>query len=380
MMRVAFGTTALARGLKGAGVDGIGSVTRELLGRLPAASGIARLQLLPFEYATRPSGLVEGAVAAGVFSRQAMLALSLGLSFGPMRTALGNGVDLVHATDHLIPRLRGVPVLATLMDAIPIAHPEWVSYRFKALTNALWRMSSHWADHVVTISDFSRAEIARHFRIPDRRISVMPLGVDERWFERADQSARDGVRTRYRLPERFFLFVGTLQPRKNLDMLLRAHARLPLKLRAEVPLIVVGREGWGCAETVARLKDPSSGHVRWLSYVPHEDLPVLMNMALALVFPSLYEGFGLPVLEAFAAGVPVIASNATSVPEVTGDAALLVDPVDEAAWAEAMEAVTASSELCAGLRSNGAARARAFSWDQAAASLGRIYTEVAGRA
>lgn len=375
-MRVAYGVSVLAAAMRRGGADGIGNVTREVLQRL---SRMPELALLPFEYEHEASGCILGARAVGRFEPQAALSLATGLPFLKMQRMLRGQVDLVHATDHYVPRLRGVPVLATLMDAIPLSHPEWVAYRFRSLKNEAWRRSAHWADHVLTISEFSRREIARWFRLPASRISVIPLGVDARWFETPEPAERECVRQDYALPGRFFLFVGTLQPRKNLERLVQAHALLPAEVRRDFPLIIVGRRGWGCEELVGRLEGAGLPDVRWLSYVPDADLPGMLALATALVFPSLYEGFGLPVLEAFAAGTPVIASSATSVPEVAGDAALLVDPMDTGAWCEAMRTLAGDENLAGCLREKGRARARLFSWDRTTAELARLYLQVAGR-
>ncbi|NMG56615.1 glycosyltransferase family 4 protein [Aromatoleum aromaticum] len=375
-MRVAYGVSVLAAAMRRGGADGIGNVTRELLHRLDGAPGLA---LLPFEYADEASGCIPGARAVGRFQPQAALSLATGLTFPQMQRTLRGQVDLVHATDHYVPRLRGVPVLATLMDAIPLSHPEWVAYRFKSLKNEAWRRSAHWADQVLTISEFSRQEIARWFRLPESRISVIPLWVDARWFETPEEAELERVRRDYALPGRFFLFVGTLQPRKNLERLVQAHAMLPANVRRDCPLIVAGRSGWGCEDLVGRLEGGGLPDVRWLSYVPDADLPVMLALATALVFPSLYEGFGLPVLEAFAAGTPVIASSAASVPEVAGDAALLADPMDARGWCEAMAALADDDTLAGRLRESGRARARLFSWDRTAAELAQLYGQVVGR-
>ncbi|HPF74603.1 MAG TPA: glycosyltransferase family 1 protein [Xanthomonadaceae bacterium] len=376
-LRVAFGTSVLAAGLLGDGVDGIGTVTRELLTRLQPRAG---LDLRPFEFAEIESGCIDGSTAVGDYRLQARRALLLGRSFSRLKHMVRNKVDLVHATDHQIPRVRGTPLLATLMDAIPLSHPEWVTYRHKRLVNAMWRRSAHWADHIVTISAFSRDEISRHFRIPESRISVMPLGVDERWFHSADAGDERQVRLQLELPERFFLFVGTIQPRKNLEMLIQAHAMLPESVQREVPLLIAGRGGWGCEALVTRLRADAIPNVRWLRYVPDQYLPSLFGMATALLFPSLFEGFGLPVLEGFAAGVPVLASNRTSIPEVAGEAAELLDPQSPAAWAGAMQRLATSPSQQQSMREKGLARAREFSWDRAADRLVDIYQHVTGLA
>lgn len=359
-MRVGFGATVLARGLAQGGVDGIGSYARELMQRMDQSPDIA---LQPFAYTgPSPSEMAASLIDVGDFQRQALVTLTTGLPFRTMQNVLAGKVDLVHATDHYIPKLRGIPVVATLMDAIPLSHPEWVTYRYKHIKNEAWRRSAQWAQHIITISEHSRNEIAQWFRIPEKRISVIPLGVDERWFAIPGTEALERVRRRHRLPERFFLSVGTLQPRKNIGTLIAAHRMLPSVLRRAVPLVVVGKAGWGCEEVLAQLRYGDGGALRWLQYVPDVDMLPLLRQASGLVFPSLHEGFGLPVLEAFAAQVPVIASNTTSVPEVAGQGAVLVDPMVPGAWADAMQHLLSAMAEVDAMKSRGLARARLFNW------------------
>ena len=282
----------------------------------------------------------------------------------------------MHATDHLIPRLRKTPVIATLMDAIPLAHPEWVTYSFLGLKNALWRRSACWADHVVTISEHAKQELMQWFRLPEKRITVTPL-VDQRWFVTPTTSDIGRVNAEYALPERFFLFVGTLQPRKNVSQLIAAHRRLPDTVRREFPLVVVGRAGWGCNAEVAALNEGDQGALRWLRYVPDGDLVPLVSRATALVFPSLHEGFGLPVLEAFAVGIPVLSSNATSLPEVAGDSAILFDPNQSDEIAEAMKLLINDDVLAKKLEF-GRERAALFTWERTAEMTADVYRRVLG--
>ena len=184
---------------------------------------------------------------------------------------------------------------------------------------------------------------------------------------------------RYGLPDKFFLFVGTLQPRKNIARVIEAYRSLPQGIRNEVPLVIVGRAGWQCDEIADALASGNYGtSVFWLRHLPDDDLLAVMKAATALVFPSLYEGFGLPVLEAFAAGTPVITSNGTSLPEVAGDAALLVDPVDIASIAEAMLRLLENPELVNILREKGYVRAREHSWDRTALMTLDVYRRVLG--
>lgn len=379
MIRVGFGVTVLARGLGGGGVDGIGSYTRELMKRLAGARAV---DLLPISYGypmPRTERRAQEALLCGRFARMALVSAVSGCAF-PGAGRLGRRVDLMHATDHLIPKLGKVPVVATLMDAIPLSHPEWVSMNLRTLKSALWRRSARWAAHIITISDYSKQQIEQHFSVPAEKISVIPLGVDERWFAPPEEQAVRQVLRRHGLPETFFLFVGTLQPRKNVGRVIEAHRSLPPGVRERVPLVIVGRAGWQCEALVEALAARRYGDtVVWLRHVPDADLPKLMKAAAALVFPSLYEGFGLPVLEAFAAGTPVVTSNGSALPEVAGDAALLVDPLDPASIAKAMLSVLEDATLAAGLRAKGRLRARQHSWDRTASMTLDVYRRVLGR-
>ena len=190
---------------------------------------------------------------------------------------------------------------------------------------------------------------------------MVPLGVNPRWF--APPAAGDLTRVRavHDLPEAYFLFVGTLQPRKNLARVVRAHASLPKALRRAFPLVLVGRMGWGVDDLNRLLAAADSTEVCWLRYLPDAHLLPVVHQARALVFPSLCEGFGLPVVEAFAAGLPVITSNTSALPEVAQDAALLVDPTDGEAIADAMRRLAEDAALATRLRDKGLIRARDFS-------------------
>lgn len=376
MMRIAFGTTVLAAGLRTGTADGIGSYTREVLGRLAERDDLSCLpvtygETLPESFRAPPSvGITRS------YARWAVFSAISGVSF-PGTRRLRHGVDLVHAPDHLIPRHVGVPVVATIMDAVPLSHPHWVSMRLRWAKNMLQRRAAHWASHVVTISGYSRQQIAEHFGIPYGRISVVPLGVDERWFENVNKAQREKVLRRHDLPERFFLFVGTLQPRKNLRRVIGALEALPESVRREAPLVVVGNPGWESPDLVNGLRSGAYGPcVRWVGRVSDDDLLALMQSALGLVYPSLYEGFGLPVLEAFAAGLPVVTSNTTALPETAGDAALLVDPMDVDRIAEAMERLATDTTLAATLRRAGRERARTFTWDRTTDRTVDVYRHV----
>jgi glycosyltransferase involved in cell wall biosynthesis len=378
LLKVAIGVTVWAKAASSSRLDGIGHYSQELFSALAPEVE----QRVPVAFGRLSRDTIQG-IPIRRFSRydvMSLLAGTTGYAFKSVQSNLGD-VDLFHATDHLTPKLAGVPVVATLMDAIPLSHPQWVNQHLRALKNWLWRASGQWADHVVTISEFSKREIAHHFGIPEAKISVTPLGVDARYFERLAGIEADAVVTKFRLPEQYFLFVGTLQPRKNVERILDAHAALPIALQRSVPLLVVGRHGWGCDALVARLKaHGEDGTVRWLQNVTDFEKRVMLQRATTLVFPSLLEGFGLPVLEAFASQTPVITSNTTSLPEVAADAAWLVDPLSVSELTQAMADLATQSSLCEQFVSRGLVRARQFTWESCADATVKIYRSViAGR-
>lgn len=377
-MKVGFGSTVWGRGLANYQLDGIGYYTQEVFRRLDHD----RVQLRPVVFGHAGAEQIDGhqTIRLGRYSASAAVAAVSGLPFAGSGL-LAKQVDIFHATDHYTPKLKGVPVVATLMDAIPLSHPQWVSSRLRGLKNWLWRTSGHWADQVITISDFSRTEVAKHFGIPESRITVTPLGVDDRYFERLSGDAAEAVLGKYGVPERFFVFVGTLQPRKNVERIVQAHEALPAALRAQCPLLIVGRNGWGCDDLVAKLNAcTADGPVRWLQSVNDFEKRVLMQHSTALVFPSLFEGFGLPVLEGFASQTPVITSNSTSLPEVAADAAWMLDPMDVHAMADAMATLATDVALARDFAAKGLARARTFTWDACAAQTLKVYEQVLSRA
>lgn len=377
-MKVAFGTTVLAKGLAHGGVDGIGSYTREL-GMLLVRGQVA--EIFPVGFGVSIDASFFDAKMAKCFPRYPLLAVPgalLPCSF-PGTELHDHGVDLFHATDHLIPKFSHIPVVATLMDAIPFSHPEWVRMDLAPFKRWLWRRAARWADHVITISEYSKTEIIKHFGVKPENISVTPLGVDARFFERIDEKQKAEVLKNHGLPETFFIFVGTLQPRKNIERAIQAHAALPDRIRKSIPLVIVGRAGWGCDNLVADLRDPKKQiSIRWLQYLPDFEVRALMQSASALIFPSLCEGFGLPVVEAFASGLPVITSNTTSLPEVAEDAALLVNPENIGEISDAMRQIVDVADLSAQLIDAGLRRAKQLSWESCTQKTLDIYKTVIG--
>ncbi len=352
--KIAYGVSVWARGLSSGHLDGIGIYTQALFNALKTDG----VDIVPHAFGvSKPNNLFG---EAKPLARRVSVHLVKAALF---HQKLHCHADLFHATDHHIPRLD-IPVVATVMDLIPFLHPEWVSTGLRTLKNWLFKKSILSADHLITISEQSKRDIVHHFGIEPSRISVTPLGVDPRYFDKVSGEKSTEILKRYQLRPGFFLFIGTLQPRKNIAHLLDGHALLPLAIQKRHPLVIVGRNGWGVDELLPRLKSLQNlGTVRWLDYVPQTDIFALLQNALALTFMSLYEGFGLPLVEAFAAGCPVIASNTTSIPEVAEGAALLLHPSDVDALKEAMLSLIDDAALSSKLIESGQARARVFTWE-----------------
>jgi alpha-1,3-rhamnosyl/mannosyltransferase len=226
------------------------------------------------------------------------------------------------------------------------------------------------ADGLIAVSESTRDDAVRVLGLDEAKIAVIHSGVAEAFF---DADAGD-VRERYGLKRPFVLFLGTIEPRKNLDTLLSAYEGLPADMRAEFELVVAGPSGWASAETMARL-----GAVRRLGYVPEADVAALTAAATVFAYPSLYEGFGFPVAQAMAAGTPVVTSNVSSLPEVTGDAAALVDPRSVSEVRGALARLLTDPAMRASMAARGRERARAFRWEECAAQSLRFFRKVAGR-
>ena len=231
-------------------------------------------------------------------------------------------------------------------------------------------------DGLIAISAHARDTAAAVLGIPEERIRVIYPGVPEAFFEATDAQAAD-VRARHGLEAPYLLFVGCIEPRKNVTGMVRAYRRLPESLQRDVQLVIAGPFGWASEET-RQMLTASGPNVRYLGYVPEPDLPGLSRGALALVYPSYFEGFGLPVAQAMAAGVAVIASDRTCLPEVTGGAALLVDPDSIDQIRDAMERIATCPGLARDLAVRGQERARQFHWGESAAQSLDFFHELAG--
>ncbi len=282
---------------------------------------------------------------------------------------------LFHATEHLLLPLRGVPTVLTVHDLIFRHLPEHHKTLNRWYLNWTMPLYCRRADRIITISHATRRDLIAAYDVPPAKITVIHEAADPR-FRPQPPEAVEAVRTRYDLPARYLLSVGTIEPRKNLARLLEAFETLHAEGLTDA-LVVVGGRGWLYDDFFARLeRSPAREAVLFPGYVPDADLPPIYAGAQALAFPSLYEGFGLPVLEAMACGTPVACSNTSSLPEVAGDAALLFDPRDVTAITRALRRLLSDDALHADLRQRGLDRAATFSWDRVAAETEAVYNTV----
>jgi glycosyltransferase involved in cell wall biosynthesis len=292
--------------------------------------------------------------------------------------------DVLFVPAHVLPLVHPRRSVVTVHDLGYLSYPE----AHKAADRRYLDWSTRWnaaqAAAVLADSQATKDDLVRAYRADPGRVHVIYLGRDEALIAVRDPEGLAAVRGRYGLAERYLLYVGTLQPRKNLSRLIDAFARLvgtPAGAAepAGLQLVLAGRQGWLYDDLYAQVQRLGlAGRVRFPGYVADADLAALYSGALAFIFPSLYEGFGMPVLEAQACGVPVMTSNNSSLPEVAGDAALLVDPHDVDAIAAAMARLAADPVLRADLAERGLANVKRFSWEKCARETLAVLEQVAG--
>ena len=284
---------------------------------------------------------------------------------------------LFHSTYYLMPYRPGAPTLLTVYDLIALLHPQAVSLRARLFFSVATRLALAASERIVTISASARDDLLAHFPVDPNRVTSIPLAADPRFRPRpADEIER--VRAKYNLPDRYIFYLGINKPHKNLPRLVEAYARLRNTQYAirNTPLLIAGAWDTRYPESQS-LAAPLGDAVRFLGAVDDADLPALHSAATLFAFPSLYEGFGLPVLEAMACGAPVVCGNRSSLPEVAGDAALLVDPTDTDAIAAALRRVLEDDDLRRSLSEKSLIQATTFSWQRTAAETLAVYREMA---
>lgn len=362
---------------------GIGRYTRELVRALAnqdpdnpyilfcatGRGGATEAQPPAPNFAVKPSGL----------SDRTLLILWHRLRLPPAVEWWTGPLDLFHSPDFTLPPLHRARGLVTVHDLAFLRVPECAEPRLKAYLSSVVPRSLRRARHILADSECTRQDLAALLDVDLDMVTVVPAGVNVRFRPDVPDAEKASVRRRYRLERPYILSVGTVEPRKNHVTLIAAYARLRRATGLPHELVIAGARGWlyepiYAAPAAHGLAD----HVRFLGLVDDGDLPALYAAADAFAFPSLYEGFGLPPLEAMACGVPVVVANNSSLPEVVGDAALLVDAQDEAGLATTLERVLSDGDLRFTLRARGIQQAAIYTWERAAAKLLSVYRQVGG--
>ena len=290
-------------------------------------------------------------------------------------------VDLFHAPHYVVSRFTPCPFVVTIHDCIHLRFPEYLPSRAAhTYARMMMRSSAHRSRRVLTVSNASKHDILRYLRVPAEKVEVIYNALDERLVSPPTEQEISQIRERFQLTAPFILYTGNIKPHKNVDRLIEAYSILRRRGQLDAKLLIIG-DDISKYPNLRRLvhRFQIHQHVRFLGFVPEVTLAALYRLASVFVFPSLYEGFGLPPLEAMAAGVPVITSNVSSLPEVVGDAALLVDPMDAGAIADAMARVLNDQALRARLIARGYDRITCFSWERSVRRVREVYHELGSR-
>jgi glycosyltransferase involved in cell wall biosynthesis len=289
-------------------------------------------------------------------------------------------VDVVHSTTFCAPRFRrgGKRLVVTIYDLSFLTHPEVHVPANVEHCLAGTRLAIERADRLIAISESTRRDLVELMGAPAERVAVTPLAADPGLAPVTDAAALARVRARYDLPERFVLFLGAMEPRKNLPRLIEAFAALKPAILRETCLVVAGAQGWLNDSVRARVQALGLGdRIRLPGYIAAGDLAAVYSMATVFAYPSLWEGFGLPVLEAMACGTPVLTSDLSSMPEVAGDAAWLVCPTDVEAIADGLTRLLEDAVLRSDLGARGRRRSVSFSWERCARETLAVYRAAA---
>ncbi len=363
----------LVDGLQAGNRSGTGTYTAALARWLPEVAHELEIRILWPAQAAAPPGCEEA-----VFLRCALPRFAgrvMASQFGVQRMAKKLGASLIHypaTIGGLLP--RQTPSIITVHDLSFYHHPEWFRFERAWYYRVATASSTRHAARLIADSEATAQDIERFLGISRERIDVIHLAPHEEMGRPMSTAAVESARIKYRLPQRFFLYLGTLEPRKNLIRLIHAYAETAAKHPFD--LVLAGRDGWKQKGIYAAARAvPCAPRIHFPGYIEKEDVPALYAASGAFVYPSLFEGFGLPVADALAAGLPVITARSSSLPEVAGNAALYVEPEDPHGLADALEQLANDEELRTELAARGRAWSAQFSWRHTAEKTIQAYRQ-----
>ena len=287
-----------------------------------------------------------------------------------------NNFSLYHSPNYVLPCFSKIPSALTIHDLITFDYPELCQYESVLYFRLLLARSAQKATKIIAVSNTVKNDILRHFNIPSEKIEVIYHGVNPIFKKTIDES----ILNRYHLPEKYILFVGNIEPKKNLERLIKAFDRLKRDVDIPHKMVIAGKKGWKynpVLDTVVKLK--LEKEIIFPGYVPEEDLPAVYSMSDLFVFPSLYEGFGIPPLEAMACEIPVLTSNRGALPEITGGKCLQVDPFQIDEIAQGMFKIITDHSLKQQLISGGKEWVKQFSWEKTAKETLSVYEQALRR-
>lgn len=377
-MKIAFESQLLMEAEK----TGIGWVADGILRQLRRQRPEDTMQLNYFKLRNRSAGRpasMEEYVQLGFQDVSARFSFSLYRMIWnvlplPYSWFFGKDTDVTVFFNYYIPPGVKGKKITIFHDMAYKRFPETVRARTKMMLDSNMEQACRRADAILTVSEFSKREVLEYLPVSPEKITVMPLGIrSERFHTGYTEEQIGAAREKYRLPKEYLLYLGTLEPRKNIERLVEAYGVLRQRNADVPPLILAGRKGWMYDTIFAKIQELGlEQYVCSTGYVENEAVPLLIAGAVAFLFPSIYEGFGMPPLEAMACGTPVLTANVSSMPEVAGDSAVLVDPFSVESIAEGMERLVEKPDLRRELSERGIRRASQFTWERSAGIVSEV--------
>ena len=286
---------------------------------------------------------------------------------------LGTKSDIYHFFNFTIPKNIKGKVIVTIYDTVFFSAPETMG-DMKAISE--YKYAAERSDLILTISESAKSDIIKHFNVDEKKIEIVTPGIDlEKYLHNYTDMELENVRKKYKLPENYILYLGTIEPRKNIERTIKAFIKYKKEVKDDLKFVIVGGKGWKY-DNIMKLIESMGTDIILTGYIDEEDKIPIYKLAQIFAFPSLYEGFGMPVLEAMAAGVPVITSNVSSLPEVAGDAAILVNPLNEDEIFEAYKKILSDKKLQLEMIEKGLEQAKKFEWKESAKVLEQIYEKM----